>query len=284
MLEDKIFLALVVKNKAGAFVTESVVSVSHTNGRLHMPEALEALKVGSIFKVLENPERTEEVTSKKKKGFSDEVFTPGSMVAVAGSQKIAVSMPFGETTYEHIQETTGCEYDGYLDFKNVELEKEKDAWLKDTPAGRRALSGRPDYLVGHAGGKRLELQTSPPDDTHLLVVEAKVAWDEEDFRQLAAGAAAIHKKRRDKGKANRIVWGVLTNGVLWGFCHVDQDGKLQVTSKPLVADVKGDGKGNVEWKGVVEVYSHLLHVCRKAYTTSPTTTPATLQGRPQQID
>ncbi|KAJ3283424.1 hypothetical protein HK104_010385, partial [Borealophlyctis nickersoniae] len=234
------------------------------------------------------------------------------------------SEPFGNTSFEHIQETTGCTLkgEGTWDLGAVQIVQEPcelllstlnalnkvwplmseanrrsyiDAFLLSvlsreefhyhlrtfteetfsvsdtTRAGKRSMSGRPDYLIGHG---RSPYSPSPPVETHVLVVEGKVAWSETDRKQLAAGAAALHHRRKNEGKKNLCVWESLTNAVLWDFCFINQKGEIEFPRRIFLVTGLGSGT-ELTWDDVKEVYSHLLHVVRLAYLATPPTTPQT---------
>jgi hypothetical protein len=130
---------------------------------------------------------------------------------------------------------------------------------------RRKLTGRNDYNVGHAG---LIASLSPPKHTHLIAVEAKKNWDDEDVKQCINEAGAIHKARKEEGKGNSKVWGIITNGGLWRFLKIDNDGQVFVTD-PYVLNLT-----TYDEEQLLRVYCLVYHVVKCSFEASPTTTPA----------
>ena len=65
-----------------------------------------------------------------------------------------------------------------------------------------------DYTIGF-GRKDLDMfDITPPNELHLMAVEAKCGLMEPDFWQCVAEAATLYKSRKDKGKKKLAVCGV----------------------------------------------------------------------------
>ncbi|KAI9344294.1 hypothetical protein BDR26DRAFT_1006001 [Obelidium mucronatum] len=56
---------------------------------------------------------------------------------------------------------------------------------------------------------------APPQELHLAVVEAKADLTENDYYQCVAETSTLYKSRKDAGKENCNVWGVLSNATDW---------------------------------------------------------------------
>ncbi|KAJ3146977.1 hypothetical protein HDU86_008339 [Geranomyces michiganensis] len=101
---------------------------------------------------------------------------------------------------------------------------------------RRRLAGRIDYLIGHAGGKRIT-DYKPPKDSHLVVVEAKLEWPAQSRNQLLAEA---------------------------------NDGEIAASKLVTLS-----WHGGLTSEDIMDVYRWLLYVVRKAKQTSPTASRTT---------
>lgn len=101
----------------------------------------------------------------------------------------------------------------------------------------------------------------------LIIVEAKSKWNESDVWQCIAEVAALHKLRKDAGKANCNVWGIFSNASLWEFIFVNNDGEL-FKSEPIYLGVP-----KVDTAKINEVYRCIYFLMQAAYISSPTTTP-----------
>jgi hypothetical protein len=67
-----------------------------------------------------------------------------------------------------------------------------------------------DYTVGFGKGKDI-FDKWIPQESHLVAVEAKTRIGENDFWNCVAQAATLYKTRVDAGKANKRVWGIISN-------------------------------------------------------------------------
>lgn len=132
---------------------------------------------------------------------------------------------------------------------------------------KRVLSGNHDYTIGHAGKKDVD-NYSPPKDSHLIVVEAKKEWPDDSIWQCLAEAAAVHKTRKDSGKQNCNVWGVLSNANFWKFVHIDNGGKVRESNVCMLSIPRILDKSEV-----LQVYRFIHHVVKMSFEASPTTTP-----------
>ena len=90
---------------------------------------------------------------------------------------------------------------------------------------KRKLSGVTDYTVGFGKGKDI-FDNTIPREVHLVAVEAKTSIGQQDLWQCVAEAASLYKTRVDAGKANKRVWGILSNATQWQFVLINEDGLL----------------------------------------------------------
>jgi hypothetical protein len=91
---------------------------------------------------------------------------------------------------------------------------------------KRRLNGKFDYTIGFAGDDVEIFDIAPPNELHLVALEAKCGSSLSDFWQCVAEAATLYKSRKDKRKTKLCVWGVLSNAKNWEFIHIDQGGDL----------------------------------------------------------
>ncbi|KAI9344415.1 hypothetical protein BDR26DRAFT_857784 [Obelidium mucronatum] len=91
---------------------------------------------------------------------------------------------------------------------------------------KRKLGGQVDYTVGYKKKNANIFSKAPPKELHLAAVEAKVDLSENDYWQCVAETAALYKSRKDAGKENCNVWGVLSNATDWQFIFIDKNGLL----------------------------------------------------------
>ena len=91
---------------------------------------------------------------------------------------------------------------------------------------KRRLSGKTDYTIGLAGKELLMFDKAPPNELHLVAVEAKSDITDDGFWQCVAETATIYKARKDAGKQKCSVWGVITNASSWRFIYIDEKGLL----------------------------------------------------------
>lgn len=71
----------------------------------------------------------------------------------------------------------------------------------------------------------------PPKELHLIAIEAKTRWGEDDYWQCVAETATLYKSRKDAEKAKCSVWGVLSNATDWQFIFIDETGFLWTSEK-----------------------------------------------------
>jgi hypothetical protein len=141
--------------------------------------------------------------------------------------------------------------------------------LVDNGRRKLKLGGRIDYVIypksGNVGtGVR-------PTSTHFVAVVAKnFTLTAKHQTQCIAEAAAIHKARKDAGKSNLKVWAVLTNGEIWRFIHIRQNGTATVSKNYFMQPLDPTLLPN---DLVANVYKILHYVVMQAYEISPTTTP-----------
>jgi hypothetical protein len=131
---------------------------------------------------------------------------------------------------------------------------------------KRKLSGKHDYTIGHADGEDIH-SFLPPKESHIIAVEAKKAWDEDDVWQCIAEAAALFRTRKDAKKQNCNVWGICSNASDWKFIYIDNDGQVWVSDKftlgiPMVRD-----------ELILTVYRFVHFIVTQCYLCSTQTTP-----------
>jgi len=132
---------------------------------------------------------------------------------------------------------------------------------------KRKLNGITDYTVGFGKGKDI-FDNTIPREVHLVAVEAKTSIGEQDLWQCVAEAASLYKTRVDAGKANKRVWGILSNAEVWQFVLIDEDGLLWQSDKFLL-----DLRSYYEEK-VLQVYRMVYYIvkcCHEACTPPPST-------------
>ncbi|KAI3642595.1 hypothetical protein MP228_012150 [Amoeboaphelidium protococcarum] len=133
----------------------------------------------------------------------------------------------------------------------------------------KSLQGYVDYVIGHNDANITDEFGTPPQDTHLVVYEARKEFPQQAVLQCAAQAAAIYKNRKDLNKVNPRVWGICFNATLWTLVHINNDGQLHV-SDLFVLNRQDSG---FKRDDVLYIYRILHHIFLNAYLSSPTTTP-----------
>ncbi|TPX73444.1 hypothetical protein CcCBS67573_g05293 [Chytriomyces confervae] len=111
---------------------------------------------------------------------------------------------------------------------------------------KRKLKGKTDYT-----------------EVHVVAVEAKTSIGEQDLWQCVAEAASLYKTRVDAGKANKRVWGILSNAQQWQFVLIDDDGLLWQSGYFLLELRSYD-------ESVLQVYRivhYIVKCCHEACTT-----------------
>ena len=132
---------------------------------------------------------------------------------------------------------------------------------------KRKLTGITDYTVGFGKGKDI-FDNTIPREVHLVAVEAKTSIGEQDLWQCVAEAASLYKTRVDAGKANKRVWGILSNAKQWQFVLIDEDGLLW-QSKDFLLDLRSYDESNV--LQVYRIVHYIVKCCHEACTPPPST-------------
>jgi hypothetical protein len=133
---------------------------------------------------------------------------------------------------------------------------------------KRKLNGRTDYTVGF--GKEIDIfDNTPPRELHLVAIEAKTSFDEQDFWQCVAETATLYKSRKDAGKKQCSVWGVLSNATTWKFIHIDEDGKLWRTGQ-YILELRSYDQEQIN--NIYRMLHFVVKCCFKACT--PHSTPS----------
>ena len=132
---------------------------------------------------------------------------------------------------------------------------------------KRKLNGITDYTVGFGKGKDI-FDNTIPREVHLVAVEAKTSIGEQDLWQCVAEAASLYKTRVDAGKANKRVWGILSNAEVWQFVLIDEDGLLWQSDKFLL-DLRSYDESKV--LQVYRMVYYIVKCCHEACTPPPST-------------
>ena len=132
---------------------------------------------------------------------------------------------------------------------------------------KRKLNGITDYTVGFGKGKDI-FDNTIPREVHLVAVEAKTSIGEQDLWQCVAEAASLYKTRVDAGKANKRVWGILSNAKQWQFVLIDEDGLLWQSDKFLL-DLRSYDESKV--LQVYRMVYYIVKCCHEACTPPPST-------------
>ena len=132
---------------------------------------------------------------------------------------------------------------------------------------KRKLNGITDYTVGFGKGKDI-FDNTIPREVHLVAVEAKTSIGEQDLWQCVAEAASLYKTRVDAGKANKRVWGILSNAKQWQFVLIDEDGLLW-QSEEFLLDLRSYDESKV--LQVYRIVHYIVKCCHEACTPPPST-------------
>ncbi|KAI3655818.1 hypothetical protein MP638_004421 [Amoeboaphelidium occidentale] len=136
---------------------------------------------------------------------------------------------------------------------------------------KQRINGSIDYAVFPLTDRTKDEDKAIPVESLFIVVKAKAkTLAGECLRQCIAEAATVHKARKDAGKQNKQVWGVVTSGDTWRFIHIDNNGSVAVTHKYSIKSLTYDELNENEVK---EIYQVLHYVIGLAFKASPTTTP-----------
>ena len=133
---------------------------------------------------------------------------------------------------------------------------------------KRKIIGDTDYTIGLGKGYDI-FSKVPPKEIHLIAIEAKTSWGEDDYWQCVAETATLYKSRKDAGKEKCSVWGVLSNATDWQFIFIDEKGFLW-TSRKISITLR-----TLDEEEVVKVYRllyFLVKCCFDACTPNPTPT------------
>jgi hypothetical protein len=133
---------------------------------------------------------------------------------------------------------------------------------------KRKIIGDTDYTIGLGKGYDI-FSKVPPKDLHLIAIEEKTSWDEDDYWQCVAETATLYKSRKDAGKAKCSVWGVLSNATDWQFIFIDEKGFLWTSRKISITLRTLDAEEVVK---VCRFLYFLVKSCFDACTPNPTTT------------
>ena len=130
---------------------------------------------------------------------------------------------------------------------------------------RRRLNGKTDYTIGF-GGEDLDIfDITPPNELHLVAVEAKCSLSASDYWQCVAETATLYKSRKDKEKNKLAVWGVCSDATLWEFIHIDQKGLLFRSDK-YTLDLR-----TYDEEKIFPIYRMLYYLVKCCYESSPPT-------------
>ena len=130
---------------------------------------------------------------------------------------------------------------------------------------KRKLHGITDYTVGFGKGKDI-FDNTIPREVHLVAVEAKTSIGDQDLWQCVAEAASLYKTRVDAGKANKRVWGILSNAKQWQFVLIDEDGLLW-QSEEFLLDLRSYDESKV--LQVDRIVHYIVKCCHEACTPPP---------------
>ncbi|KAJ3399657.1 hypothetical protein HDU80_007702 [Chytriomyces hyalinus] len=128
------------------------------------------------------------------------------------------------------------------------------------------LTGKHDYIIGHAGSTDIYFCTAPKE-SHIIVVAEKQVWDENDVWRCIAEAAALYRIRKDAGKRNCNVWGIRSNATLWKFVHIDNGGQVWV-SEDFIYEVLFSSEAEL-----LRVYRFLHHIMKACFEAATPVTP-----------
>lgn len=132
----------------------------------------------------------------------------------------------------------------------------------------RTLSGFPDYTLHY------ESRSKDAFGTNLIIVEAKkTGFADGVLAQLISYLGIVSETRREQGKANAVVYGIVTDGDSFRFCRVNNDGEFS-RSRFLDWPMKGHKE---------LIFSTIRMIAREAALSSPSTTPVKDPARRQLV-
>ena len=126
---------------------------------------------------------------------------------------------------------------------------------------KRKLGGSSDYAIGLALDDVFD--TEIPTELLLVAVEAKCTFSKKDIWRCVAETATLYKSRKDKMKANRSVWGALSNAETWQFIFINEDGFLFRTEE-ISLSIR-----EYQEEQVVKIYRLLYHLVQKCSESIP---------------
>jgi hypothetical protein len=152
----------------------------------------------------------------------------------------------------------------------VEIDVTAESFSTDRRKKQR-INGTIDYAVFPLTDRTKDEDEAIPVESLFIVVEAKSKVPAaECLKQCIAAAATVHKARKNAGKQNKQVWGVLTSGDTWRFIHINNSGSVAVTHKYFIKSLT---YGELDENEVKEIYQVLHYVIGLAFRASPATTP-----------
>ena len=139
--------------------------------------------------------------------------------------------------------------------------------IETNGAKKRRITGKTDYTVGF--GKTYDIfDKTPPRELHLVAIEAKKSFEDEDLWECVAEAATLYKSRKDAGKEKCGVWGILSSANRWLFIYVDEEGLLWRANE-LSMNLR-----SYDSVQVLNVYRMLYYVTKCCYRAcTPKTSP-----------
>ncbi|KFY33633.1 hypothetical protein V494_07451, partial [Pseudogymnoascus sp. VKM F-4513 (FW-928)] len=138
--------------------------------------------------------------------------------------------------------------------------------LHETPlSGKVVFKGEDRILTGFADYSLFyESQEKEAFGTNLVIVEAKkTGFADGAMPQLVSYLGLVSTAPRDRGKLNAVVYGIASDGVVFRFCRVNNDGEFS-QSAPLDWRMKGHKE---------RIFSTIRMIVRTAALSSPSTTP-----------
>lgn len=123
---------------------------------------------------------------------------------------------------------------------------------------KRLLSGLADYSLSYKGSNSKTL------DTNFVIVQAKHQYCPDlGMPELAAYMGIIHTTRKEDSKHDCVVFGMVSDGIVFRFCQTDNEG-IFAEGKPLDWSCKDHPE---------EIYSNLRSIIRKTALSCPSSTP-----------
>ncbi|TPX63500.1 hypothetical protein SpCBS45565_g06585 [Spizellomyces sp. 'palustris'] len=123
------------------------------------------------------------------------------------------------------------------------------------PSVNLTLSGDVDYVLAYGNARKTQIQSI----LLLAVAKSRIlpigGWT---ILQLLAYMAIVYRARKETKKINPGVFGFMTNGHVWIFCRIDNDGKVYQSAN---------------YTGTEVVLRNLAFVLDASKIASPSTTP-----------